>query len=107
MTKLQTKKYFEGYLINMARAQHLKRELEFYIAAAPSIKKEIAECIKRSNAIEGVIISHSDICEREIMLRKYVYGQTIERIAEELCYSERQVQRILNSAVEKISVKIK
>ena len=107
MTKLQTKKYFEGYLINMARVQRLKRELEFYIAAAPSIKREISECIKKSNAIEGIIISHSDICEREIMLRKYIYGQTIERIAEELCYSERQIQRILSSAVEKISVKIK
>lgn len=107
MTKLQTKKYFESYLINMARAQKLKRELEFYIAAAPSIKREIAECIKRSDAIEGIILSHTDICEREVMLRKYVYGQTIERIAEELCYSERQIQRILGGAIEKIGATIK
>ncbi|MBQ5910821.1 MAG: helix-turn-helix domain-containing protein [Clostridia bacterium] len=40
------------------------------------------------------------------MLRKYIYGQTLERIAEELNYSPRHIQRILNAAVEEVGTRV-
>ncbi len=106
MNRAEVKKYLEGYRNNMARAGRLKGEMENFTASAPSILNEIEECIKQSGMIEGVIISHKNICQREIMLRKYIYGQTIEKIAEELNYSPRHIQRILNDAVEAIGTKM-
>lgn len=102
----ETKKYLEGYRKSMARAQHLRGQMAAFAASAPSISREIEECIKQGGIIEGLIISHSNICQREILLRKYVYGQTIEKIAEELCYSPRHIQRILNTAVETLGARI-
>ena len=106
MNRNEIKKYLDGYRINMAKAGRLKDEMENFTASAPSILKEIEECIKQSGMIEGVIISHKNICQREIMLRKYIYGQTLEKIAEELNYSPRHIQRILNDAVDSLGEKI-
>lgn len=106
MTAVQTKKYLSEYRLHMARAIRLKREMETFKASKASIQKEIEECINKSGIIEGIIASHGNLCEREIMLRKYVYGQTIEKIAEELNYSPRHIQRILTGAVGELGAKL-
>lgn len=106
MNRQEVKKYLEGYRANMAKVGRLKCEMENFKVSAPSIMGEIEECIKKSGMIEGVIISHSNLCQREIMLRKYIYGQTLEKIAEDLNYSPRHIQRILNEAVEQIGAKM-
>ncbi len=106
MGRTETKKYLEGYRKNMARAERLKGQMAEFAASAPSISREIEECIKQGGIIESFIISHNNICQREILLRKYVYGQTIEKIAEELCYSPRHIQRILNTAVEVLGARL-
>ncbi|MBO5852234.1 MAG: hypothetical protein J6Q74_00270 [Clostridia bacterium] len=106
MTALQTKKYLDQYRVHMAKACRLKRDMEWYEASRESMQREVEECIRKSNIIEGVICSFEDIRGRELMLRKYVYGQTIERIAEELNYSSRHVQRMLNDAAEKLGATI-
>lgn len=106
MSRNDTKKYLEGYRKNMARAQRLKMQMKAFTASAPSISREIEDCVRHSGIIEGFIISHNNICQREILLRKYVYGQTIEKIAEELCYSPRHIQRILNSAVDSLGARL-
>ena len=107
MTKEQTKKYLAGYLVNMARVQLLKRKLEAYTMSAPSIKREIDICIKNSGEIEEIVNSCKDILAREVAVRKYIYGQSLEKIAEELNYSARHIQRIHNKAVEELCAKIK
>ncbi len=107
MTKQQTKEYLAGYLLNMARAQQLKRKLEAYVMSAPSIKREIDVCIKNSGEVEEIIYSCENILQREVAVRKYIYGQSLEKIAEELNYSARHIQRIHNKAVEGLSAKIK
>lgn len=107
MTRDETKRYLEGYLINMARAQQLKRKLEVYSMSAPSIEKEIDCYVNESGRIERHISSCEDMLAREIITRKYIYGQSLEMIAEALSYSVRQIQRILNTAVEKLGAKIK
>lgn len=99
MNIAETKKYLENYRRNMARVARLKNDIQLFSVSAPILQKEIEECIKNSHIIEGIIISHTNNCQREIMLRKYVYGQTLEKIAEDLNYSPRHIQRILNAAV--------
>ena len=106
MTVAQTKNYLDQYRIHMARACRLKKDMEWFEASRESVQREIEECIRKSNIIEGVIASFEDIRGREIMLRKYVYGQTIEKIAEELNYSSRHIQRMLNNATEKLGATI-
>lgn len=106
MSRKETKEFLENYRRNMARVARLKNDMEFFTASAPTLQKEIEECIKNSSIIEGIIISHNNLCGREVMLRKYIYGQTLERIAEELNYSPRHIQRILNAAVEEVGTRV-
>ena len=73
MNRSEIKEYLDGYRINMAKAGRLKNEMENFTASAPSILKEIEECIKQSGMIEGVIISHKNICQREIDLLVYLF----------------------------------
>ena len=107
MTREETKKYFEGYLFNMEKVMQLKRKREFYLMSTPSINKEIDTLIKKCGEIEDCLCSCKSLRKREVLVRKYIYGQSLEKIAEELNYSVRQIQRILNSAVDELSLKIK
>ena len=107
MTREETKKYLEGYLLNMKRAMQLKRDRALYAMAGPSITQEINKCIRECEKIEDFISSAISLRKREVLVRKYIYAQSLEKIADELNYSVRQIQRILNEAVDELSCKIK
>ena len=71
MNRNEVKKYLDGYRVNMAKVSRLKCQMENFTASAPSIVREIEDCIKQSGMIEGMIISHKNIChfEHPIVLR--------------------------------------
>lgn len=102
MTKKQVKEYLSRYRECMARVQRLRIDAEQFSASADSIKKEIEGCIIQSSDIERLIFQHCDLMEREILTRKYIYGETLELIAERLNYSVRHIQRIIDRAAEGI-----
>ncbi len=102
MTKREAKDYLEQYRICMAKAQRLRTDMAVYTATANSIKREIEDCESRSSKIEDIISSHKNFMQREVLTRKYIYGDTLEQIAEMLNYSSRHIQRIIDKAAESI-----
>ena len=84
MTNNEVKAFLRQYRTCMAKAQRLKADMEIFTASAKSIKGEFDECINRSAKIEKLISSHKNYLEREILIRKYIYGDTTEEIAERL-----------------------
>lgn len=102
MTKQETKEYLQQYRLCMARAQRLRLDMEQFSASAASIKKDMEECVSRSSRIAELIEGHKNLMEREILMRKYIYGDTIEAIAEMLNYSARHIQRIVDKAAESL-----
>lgn len=102
MTKQETKEYLQQYRICMAKAQKLRRDMEQFSATAANIKREMEDCISRSSRIEALIAAHKNFMEREILTRKYIYGDTLEVIAEMLNYSPRHIQRIVDKAAERL-----
>lgn len=106
MTKNEMKQYLQQYRSCMAKAYRLGCDMQQFTASAASIKKEMDDCISRSSRIEELISSHEDLMEREILIRKYIYGDTIESIADILSYSPRHIQRILDKAAESLGRQI-
>ncbi len=102
MTKQETKEYLQQYRICMAKAQRLRLDMAQFTATAASIKREMEDCVSLSSQIETLISSHKNLMEREILTRKYIYGDTLEVIGEILNYSPRHIQRIVDKATESI-----
>ena len=104
MTLIEKKRLLEGYTGEMARAQRMRGDLGRFKASADSIQKEIDACIHRAEKSERIISSIKDHTHREILLRKYIYGDTLEEIAEVLCYSVRHLQRIIETALSALCI---
>lgn len=64
------------------------------------------ELIKRytiKNKIYKVIYELDDERERKIILNKYFENMTYDKIAEKMHYSDRQIMRLHNKAIDKIN----
>ncbi len=106
MSKTDLKAYLGEYRQCMSRIFRLKEEMQRFTASAACIEKEIQDCIDRSFEIERLINNHKNFAGREILIRRFIYGNTIEQIADILCYSPRHVQRLLNEAIEELGAKL-
>lgn len=58
------------------------------------LNREIDELTEKRQEIEQAVNAVSDEVQREVLTRRYLLYQKWEVIAEEMCYSERQVFRI-------------
>ncbi len=106
MTIAEKKKILRMYRCNMAAVQRLKTAMETFEASAASIQKEIDRHIARAEEIEAFLYGIENIFQREILLRKFIFGETIEQIAEALCYSARHIQRIIDKAVSELKLEL-
>ncbi len=104
MTRNDKKKLLGEYRICMARARRLQGDMEIYTACREGLEREVRLSLDRAAAIEAAISEISDLLGREVMLRRYVYGDTLEVISDSLNYSTRHLQRIINSAVDKMEL---
>lgn len=100
MEKREVKKFLEQYRPSMAKVGRLKLDKEIYKNCAKSIDAEISRCRQIAGNIENKINEIENLTYREVLIRRYIYGETNEHIAEALCYSARHIQRIMNDAVE-------
>ncbi len=67
----------------------LEREIDWKIAAA----------VEGRGRIEALISRLHNPMLREIICRKYILGETLERVAEEMNISERHVRRLHKKAI--------
>lgn len=63
------------------------------------LNAEIDELTAKRQEIECAVCSVPDEVQREVLTRRYLLYQKWEVIAEEMCYSERQVFRIHGAAL--------
>ena len=102
MDRNNVKKKLAEYRSLMARVQQLNIDIQLYESSRKELTYERDKCLLFANHIENVIKKEKDLRKREILIRKYIYGDTLEEIAERLSFSSRHIQRLLNSAAEKI-----
>lgn len=100
MTTAEIKKILEQYRPCMAKVGRLEMDKEIYKNCAKSIDEEIKVCRQIAGNIERRICEIPDFTYREVLIRRYVYGETNEMIAEALCYSARHIQRIMGEALK-------
>ena len=102
MDRNNIKKKLSQYRKLMARVQQLNVDIELYESSRKELVSERDKCLSSAVLIENNIKKVKDIRMREILTRKYIYGDTLEEIGERLSFSARHIQRLLNSATEKI-----
>ena len=102
MDRNNAKKRLSEYRKLMARVQQLNLDIELYESSREELFKERKKCLQSAKFIEEAIKKESDLRKREILTRKYIYGDTLEEIAQRLCFSSRHIQRLLNSAADAI-----
>lgn len=106
MTRKEVKAFLSEYRQCMAKVYRLTDEMKRLTASANCIKREIEEYKSRCELIESIINSHTDFTQREILIRRFIYGDTIEEVAEKLCYSPRHIQRLTDLAIVSLMVKV-
>ena len=104
MTISEKKEFLKEYTRSMARVQRLNFELERHHEATLIIEPEIEQCISTAESIEALIYAIPNGLQREIMLRRFIYGETLEEIGEALCYSPRHLQRIITKVIDRLNV---
>ncbi len=102
MDRNNIKKKLSEYRRLMARVQQLNIDIQLYESSRKELIKERDKCLLAANYIENAIKKEEDLRKREILIRKYIYGDTLEEIAGRLSFSSRHIQRLLNAAADKI-----
>ena len=109
LTRDEKKRWLEQYIDYQQAIR--QRELELEQVSKPyitdrevKIKKEIAELERKCEVIEQVINSIPNVTLQNIFRYKYIMGWTWEQIGDEVGYSERQLIRARNKALDQISV---
>ncbi len=106
MTVKEKKRVLNEYLKNMSTVGRLRLAMEKFEASASSIQKDIDSRLARAEEIEAFISGVGNIFQRELLLRKYVFGETFEEIGNALSYSSRQIQRAVDKAVNSLEVEL-
>ena len=102
MERNEIKKKLSQYRGLMARVQQLNIDIQLFEGSRNELIRERDKCLLLAGYIESAIKKEKDLRKREILIRKYIYGDTLEEIGERLAFSSRHIQRLLNSAAEKI-----
>lgn len=100
-----TKNFLGSYKELMRAAGRIRLEMERFSACSDSLGRELEEISGQTKAVERAIDSVTDLTAREVLIRRYIYGDTLEEIAEALCYSPRHIQRIVNKSAEELAHK--
>ena len=69
------------------------------------IDAKISELVERRAEIERTVKQVEDVRQREILNRRYLYGQKWEKIAEDMCLDYRWVLRLHGRALQKLTTK--
>ena len=99
MDKKEIKNILSNYRKLMAKASQLEVAINIYEGCREELTAQLKNCLADAKQIEMAINTQKDIRKREILIRKYIYGDTLTEIADKLCFSSRHIQRLLDSAI--------
>lgn len=102
MDRNSVKKKLAEYRKLMARVEQLNIDIQLYESSRDELIFERDKYLFSAKQIEKAIKKENDLRKREILVRKYIYGDTLEEIADRLSFSSRHIQRLLNSAADQM-----
>lgn len=82
----------------------LPRAVEAILEAKSDLENQIDSCIKIQKEVVDAIQQVKTSYAYEILWRRYILGQRMDRIAEEMHYSDRQVRRIHGNTVNSMEI---
>ena len=100
----KSREFLKKYRVLITKISRLKSMINL----CPENKKQylslIKECIVKRDRIESVINSVDGDILSEILSLKYMCGKTLEEIAEDICYSKRQTERMHLKALSAVKI---
>lgn len=93
------KDYLKEYRTSMAKVQRIKNTAAAHGIDTARAEKEFCGYLAHATEIEDFISSAEDLIHREVLIRKYIYGETNEQIADAMNYSTRHVARLIKAAL--------
>ena len=90
-------------MISLSESEAVNRLASEYHRQAAALEAEMIAARKIAEKYVTLLKLQS---EREVITRRYLMCQSWEKIADMMCYSERQVIRIHNKALEKMSLNV-
>lgn len=100
ITASEVKKELGDYIRLMNRAKRLTAEVKFFPEDRVLLEPLMNTISEKAESINEMIGKLRDTEKKEILYRKYIKGETLEQIGEEMGISSRHVQRLINSAIE-------
>ena len=100
ITASEVKKELGDYTRLMNRAKRLTTEIRLFPEDRVLLEPLLKTVTERTASISKMINKLRDTEKKEILYRKYIKGETLEQIGEEMGISSRHVQRLINRAIE-------
>lgn len=100
ITASEVKKELGDYTRLMNRAKRLTTEVRLFPEDRVLLEPLLKTVSERTASISKMINKLRDTEKKEILYRKYIKGETLEQIGEEMGISSRHVQRLINTAIE-------
>ena len=100
ITASEVKKELGDYIRLMNRAKRLTAEVKLFPEDRVLLEPLMNTISEKTESINEMIGKLRDTEKKEILYRKYIKGETLEQIGEEMGISSRHVQRLINSAIE-------
>lgn len=94
------KKFLKSYLLQEAQINRLNKMAQLHPQKQKCYLKQISECQKRRDKVEEKISAIDDEILREILMRKYIFGKTLEEISFIINYSKRHTERLHVKALQ-------
>ena len=99
MTKKEMAKKLRSYSDYSLQIQRLSNAVESAKEVLKDLEVQKETCLAKSQELQTLIMGVDDPLLRDILIRRYIAGQTVEEIAEALCYSVRHTMRMSGQAV--------
>lgn len=81
----------------------LPRAVERILEAQQRLEAQVRRCLVLRGEVETAICAVQDERLREILRRRYILGQTLEKAAEAMTYDYRWTKRLHHRAVEQLA----
>ncbi len=100
MTKKEMTKKLRSYNDYTEQIGWLTSAIDSQKAALNELERRKKSFLAKSRELQSLMMGVEDPVLRDILIRRFVVGQTVEQIADSLCYSVRHITRMSSQAVE-------
>lgn len=104
MNAIEKKEYLDLYLLQQAKIERLRKQIEINPDKKEKYLNSIKEAKELRDKIEDDIERTQGEVLKEILCQHYLCGRTLEETAYRLNYSKRQIERLHKKAIENVNI---